>query len=104
MRNVLIAISLLIALAAVGFAQPTITNPGPAANPTQLPNGTTGVPYSFQFTATGGSPFSGGTYHWTSGTLPTGLSIDFNTGLISGTPSQAGTFQPFTVVATDAAN
>lgn len=47
-----------------------------------------GVPYSFQLQATGGS----GNYAWkvASGTLPDGLTL-FSSGLISGTPTAAGT-------------
>lgn len=55
---------------------------------TSLPSYTLGTAYSYQLTATGGS----GNYAWAivSGTLPTGLSMSL-TGLISGTPTAAGT-------------
>ncbi len=58
-----------------------------------------GVPYNdsgFQFQAVGGS----GTITWTfTGTLPTGLTLS-PSGLLSGTPSEAGTFT-FSVTASD---
>ncbi|MEP7202776.1 MAG: putative Ig domain-containing protein [Ilumatobacteraceae bacterium] len=66
-----------------------------------LPDSHTGATYS----STSGTG-SGGTtqYGWSaSGTLPTGLSIDPTTGVVSGTPSAAGRFN-FTVIATDAMN
>jgi Leucine-rich repeat (LRR) protein len=50
-----------------------------------LPSGSTGVVYSDALVATGGD----GSYAWsiTVGSLPTGLSLNASTGLISGTPS-----------------
>jgi large repetitive protein len=66
--------------------------------PTTAPNGAVGTPYSLQFSATGGN---GGPYTFeiNSGTLPAGVS-DNSSGLISGTPTESGTFQ-FTESATD---
>jgi hypothetical protein len=56
-------------------------------SPDSLPNGTVGEPYSVQLNAAGGtSPYQ---FLWavgTSGTLPTGLSLN-NAGLFSGTPT-----------------
>ena len=71
---------------------PTIT-----VNPATLPNGTPGVPYSQQLTATGGAPPH--TFAVTAGTLPPGLTLT-PAGLLSGTPTTNGSF-PFTVTATD---
>ena len=68
---------------------------------TSLPPGVYGQPYSATLMASGGSP----PLSWavTSGSLPPGLTLDPNTGIISGTPSaRAGTFG-FTVTVTDSA-
>ena len=65
-----------------------------------LPSGTVGTAYSQQFTATGGT----GTDSWTvasGSTLPAGLSLS-STGVLSGTPTAAGTFT-FGITATDGA-
>ena len=63
-----------------------------------LPPGTVNSPYSATLTAAGGQP----PYTWTmtSGSLPPGLSLDPNSGLISGTPTTAGTAN-FTVQVSD---
>ena len=67
----------------------TVANPG---NQT----GTVGVAKSLQLTASGGTA----PYTWSATGLPTGLTINSSTGLISGTPSAAGTFT-VTVTAKD---
>ncbi|MEU4570245.1 fibronectin type III domain-containing protein [Micromonospora sp. NPDC023956] len=70
---------------------PTLTFPPP-------PAGKVGVPYHQQLTVNGGTaPF---TWSVSAGTLPAGLTLDPVTGLLSGTPTTAGTF-PFTVQVTD---
>lgn len=64
-----------------------------------LPPGTTSQPYSLAFAAVGGS----GTYsQWavSAGSLPPGLSLAAGSGVLSGTPTTAGTFN-FTVRVTD---
>jgi hypothetical protein len=67
-------------------------------NPSTVPNGALGVPYSQSFTASGGTaPY---TYAVSAGALPTGLTLAAN-GSLTGTPSSAGDFN-FTVRATDA--
>jgi hypothetical protein len=63
-----------------------------------LPPGTVGAGYSSVLTAAGGhSP-----YTWTvsTGSLPPGISLDAQSGTLSGTPGKAGNF-PFTAEVTD---
>jgi hypothetical protein len=68
-------------------------------NPASLANGTVGTAYSQTASATGGAtPY---VFAVSSGTLPTGLSLDTSTGAITGTPTLAGSY-PFTLSATDA--
>jgi hypothetical protein len=68
------------------------------STPATLPIGSVGVPYSLTLVAIGGS----GSYQWTitSGTLPPGLALTANNGVISGTPAGSGTFV-FTLNVTD---
>ena len=63
-----------------------------------LPDGEVGTVYSQTLTATGDPTI---TWNVTSGTLPAGLTLDTNTGTISGTPTTANTYS-FTVTATNA--
>jgi YVTN family beta-propeller protein len=64
---------------------------------TTLPGATVGSPYSKTLQATGGTP----SYSWTlaTGSLPPGLGLSLS-GVISGTPTTAGTYT-FTVKVTD---
>jgi hypothetical protein len=77
---------------------------GPAVSPltvttTSLPAATSAQPYSASLAATGGiAPYS---WSVTSGSLPPGLTLNFSTGQISGTPDAPGTYS-FTVTVTDA--
>jgi hypothetical protein len=73
---------------------PTIT-----INQTTVPSVFNNTPYSEQLTVTGGtSPY---TYAVTTGTLPAGITLDANTGLLSGTSTDIGTFT-VTITVTDA--
>jgi len=67
-------------------------------NPATLPNGIIGVLYDQTVSGSGGTaPY---TFAVTNGSLPTGLTLDSNTGQISGTPTALGTFN-FDITATD---
>jgi hypothetical protein len=61
--------------------------------------GAVGLPYSFQFQASGGVP----PYRWVSPGPFDGLTLDPNTGLMSGTPTSADSFS-FAVVVQDSSN
>ena len=73
-------------------------NAGPALLFPPPPGGEVGVAYSDQLTVTGGtSPF---TWSVSSGSLPPGVTLGASTGLLSGTPTTAGSYA-FTVKVTD---
>jgi hypothetical protein len=86
--------SISIAVSAASKAALTITSATLAA-------GTDGSAYASQLKASGGSP----SYTWsiTSGKLPAGLTLAATTGVISGTPSAAGT-SAFTATVKDSSN
>ncbi len=65
-----------------------------------VPNGTAGVAYSVTVAAAGGET----PYAWTaSGNLPDGVTLNGTTGVLSGTPTRAASFD-FTVLVRDRAN
>lgn len=65
-----------------------------------LPAANIGVSYTATLAATGGvTPY---TWAVTTGSLPSGLTLNSTTGVISGTPTSAGTFN-FTITVTDSA-
>jgi kumamolisin len=78
----------------------TITSAGTLTITTaSLPNGQTGAPYSAVLTAAGGTtPY---TWALTSGTLPAGLTLNAQSGLIAGTPATSVTNTPLTFKVTD---
>jgi len=82
----------------------TIVAAGPtpvSISTSSLPNGQVGTAYSATLAASGGtSPYS-----WTlsSGTLPSGLTLNSSSGQISGSPSTAGTFN-FAIQVRDSSN
>lgn len=72
-----------------------------AISTTALPQSVTGTPYTVSLAATGGTP----AYTWSlaSGQLPAGLILAANTGVISGTPTTAGTYS-FVVAVADSSS
>jgi hypothetical protein len=77
-----------------------VTAAKPVISPTVLPAATFNSSYSQAITASSGNPAY--TFSISAGTLPAGLSLDSG-GLLSGTPTAAGTY-PFTVQVIDAAS
>ncbi len=63
-------------------------NPGLTITTTALPSGTLGAAYTAAIDATGGA----GSRIWSATGLPAGLAINPASGIVSGTPSAAGTF------------
>lgn len=73
----------------------------PAITNDLLPSGITGTAYYINMQGIGGQlPYTWGTL----GLLPTGLTLDTNTGVISGTPTVAGTYAFFIILMDDASN
>ena len=77
-------------------------NPTPTIATTTLPDWTVNAAYSQTITVAGGT--NPDTFAVTSGSLPTGLTLNSNTGAITGTPNTtSGSPFAFTISATDAA-
>jgi putative Ig domain-containing protein len=74
-------------------------NPPLVITTTQAPPGVAGLPYSFQFQATGGVQ----PYTWSTTGLSDGLTMDLSTGLLSGTPTTANSLY-LNVVVVDSSN
>ena len=68
----------------------------PSITTASLPDGVSGKAYSHTLTATGTTPIS-----WAAGTLPSGLTMDASTGVLSGTPSASGSYT-ITITASNA--
>jgi len=81
---------------------PAISLTGLPLSPSTLPAGDINIAYNQTISASGGTaPY---TFAQTSGTLPTGLSLNTSTGVISGTPTTtSGSPFTFTITATDSA-
>ncbi|WP_439449035.1 putative Ig domain-containing protein [Stenotrophomonas sp. ATs4] len=80
-----------------GALQLAVNAPTITINPATLPAATAGTAYNQNLTAVGGT--AGYTYAVTAGALPPGLTLS-TAGVISGTPTAAGTFSP-TITVTD---
>ena len=76
-----------------------IANTPPVISTSSLADGAQGVAYSATMAATGGT----GAYKWSATGLPAGLTIAQATGIISGTPTAAGTSQVVVTVTDSAA-
>jgi len=89
--TILLSMFFVLLLLPMGIAEAVSTSQIEITIGCPLAEGQVGKPYSTQLTATGGvDPL-----HWyiPEGTLPPGLAINTTTGVISGTPTEDGTYQ-----------
>ncbi len=95
-RNLLLLVSALFLCSAFASAASNL-----AIALSSLPEGNPQVPYHATVVCTGGTP----PFTWSivSGQLPTGLTLNSATGVIEGTPTQAGPFT-FEVEVTDSSS
>ncbi len=93
----IIVFCLAVLLSGCGSSSPAVHDPPLVVTTTTLPQGIANSPYSATLSASGGvSPFA---WNVSSGNLPPGLTLA-RTGIISGTPTTAGSFA-FTVAVAD---
>jgi hypothetical protein len=87
--------------AATGSIGLNVDSPSPQITTSVLPNSQVGVQFQASLTAAGGVQ----PYVWSviSGTLPSGLSLNAASGMLSGTPSQGGQFD-FSVQVSDSSS
>ncbi|HMX24411.1 MAG TPA: Ig-like domain repeat protein [Blastocatellia bacterium] len=76
----------------------TVNCPTLSLTPTALPGGTLGTTYNQAVMASPAAPAGSYSYSVSSGVLPTGLTLNAATGVITGTPTSSGTFN-FTITA-----
>jgi hypothetical protein len=73
----------------------SLFDPAQVATSSTLPAATTSLPYNVGLPLPAGVP----PFQWSSNTVPAGLTLDGDTGILSGTPSVAGEFSiPVTVI------
>jgi hypothetical protein len=82
----------------VAFGSQKPFQPGPWITTTTIPDAYTNQPYQSELSAVGAASFA-----WSAINLPPWLSLDQNTGVLTGTPPAAGDFG-FTALARDASN
>jgi len=96
---VAIVIATTVLLGSCGTVIPPVQTPAPLnISPATAPSATVGFAYNLALTASGGQA----PYAWSvsAGTLPAGLALDANSGVLSGVPTASGTSN-FTVQAAD---